>query len=88
MKQMLSYMAQHQRVWATRFLICIAVLVFPLIVPSDYVSLGFVSLQYALFALGLNVIVGWTGLLDLGAAGFVAVGAYSTAILLTRFGVS
>jgi len=51
------------------------------------VSLGFVSLQYALFALGLNVIVGWTGLLDLGAAGFVAIGAYSTAILLTQFGL-
>lgn len=67
----------------------LAVLVaFPLIAPGDAISLGFVALQYALFALGLNIVVGWTGLLDLGAAGFVAIGAYTTAILTTRFGWS
>jgi ABC-type branched-subunit amino acid transport system permease subunit/ABC-type branched-subunit amino acid transport system ATPase component len=61
---------------------------FPLIVPQEIVSLGFVALQYALFALGLNIVLGWTGLLDLGAAGFVAVGAYATAIVMTQFGWS
>jgi branched-chain amino acid transport system permease protein len=36
---------------------------------------------FVLVALGLNVVVGWAGLLDLGYVGFYAVGAYTTAIL-------
>jgi branched-chain amino acid transport system permease protein len=36
---------------------------------------------FVLAALGLNVVVGWCGLLDLGYVGFYAVGAYTTAIL-------
>ena len=36
---------------------------------------------YAMLALGLNVVVGYAGLLDLGYAGFWAVGAYTTAIV-------
>lgn len=35
---------------------------------------------YMLLAMGLNVVVGFSGLLDLGYAGFWAVGAYTTAI--------
>jgi branched-chain amino acid transport system permease protein len=36
---------------------------------------------YLLMALGLNIVVGYAGLLDLGYVAFFAVGAYSTAIL-------
>jgi branched-chain amino acid transport system permease protein len=36
---------------------------------------------YVLLALGLNVVVGFAGLLDLGYAAFFAIGAYSTASL-------
>ena len=36
---------------------------------------------YALLAIGLNVVTGFSGLLDIGYAGFWAVGAYTTAIL-------
>ena len=36
---------------------------------------------YVLAALGLNVVVGWAGLLDLGYIAFFAIGAYTTAIL-------
>lgn len=38
-------------------------------------------LSYTLMALGLNVLVGYTGLVSLGQAGFVAIGAYATVIL-------
>lgn len=40
----------------------------------------------AIFALGLNVVVGWTGLLDLGYASFVAIGAIvvSLGLVLTE----
>ncbi len=41
---------------------------------------------YALMALGLNVIWGMAGLINLGVAGFFAVGAYTSALLTTEFG--
>jgi branched-chain amino acid transport system permease protein len=44
------------------------------------------ALLYTILALGLNVVVGYAGLLDLGYAAFFAVGAYSVGILTTGFG--
>ncbi|MBF0528059.1 MAG: branched-chain amino acid ABC transporter permease [Deltaproteobacteria bacterium] len=41
---------------------------------------------YVVLALGLNIVVGYAGLLDLGYAAFFAVGAYTTGILCTRYG--
>jgi ABC-type branched-subunit amino acid transport system ATPase component/ABC-type branched-subunit amino acid transport system permease subunit len=49
---------------------------------SDYWSAVIVMAGiYMLLAMGLNVVVGYSGLLDLGYAGFWAVGAYTTAIV-------
>jgi len=45
------------------------------------------ALLYVVLALGLNVVVGYAGLLDLGYAAFFAVGAYSVGILTHTFGV-
>ena len=49
------------------------------------------ALSYALICLGLNIQWGQTGLFNVGVAGFVAVGAYASALLTTpatagRFG--
>ena len=41
---------------------------------------------YALMALGLNVIWGLAGMVNLGLAGFFAVGAYTSALLTVRLG--
>jgi len=41
---------------------------------------------YMLLALGLNIVVGAAGLLDLGYVAFYAVGAYTTAVLTTTHG--
>jgi branched-chain amino acid transport system permease protein len=41
---------------------------------------------YAILALGLNIVVGYAGLLDLGYAAFFAVGAYSVGILTVELG--
>ena len=38
-------------------------------------------------AIGLNILVGYCGQLSIGHAGFIAVGAYTTAILTNRFEV-
>jgi len=43
---------------------------------------------YIILALGLNIVVGMAGLLDLGYISFYAIGAYSYALLSTRAGVS
>ena len=47
---------------------------------------GFVVMAgiYSVFALGLNVHWGFTGLFNIGIAGFFAVGAYTSAILTTQ----
>lgn len=41
---------------------------------------------YALLAMGLNVVVGFAGLLNLGYAAFFAIGAYTYALLNSNFG--
>jgi branched-chain amino acid transport system permease protein len=44
------------------------------------------ALLYVVLALGLNVVVGYAGLLDLGYAAFFAVGAYTVGILTRNYG--
>ena len=52
---------------------------------SDFTALlAMIIVPYVLVALGLNVVVGMAGLLDLGYVGFYAVGAYSLAILTSQ----
>jgi branched-chain amino acid transport system permease protein len=40
---------------------------------------------YAMLGLGLNIVVGYAGLLDLGYAAFFAIGAYVTAYMMTTY---
>jgi branched-chain amino acid transport system permease protein len=67
------------------FVICaLALLALPLV--AQYFGQGWVrimalSLLYVLLALGLNIVVGYAGLLDLGYVAFYAVGAYMYALL-------
>ncbi|MBI1953949.1 MAG: branched-chain amino acid ABC transporter permease [Candidatus Omnitrophica bacterium] len=59
----------------------------PLVDPNPYrVEIFATAALYALLALGLNVIVGFTGLLHLGFAAFFAIGAYAYALLNLRSG--
>ena len=44
------------------------------------------SFFYIVLCLGLNIVVGYAGLLDLGYAAFFAVGAYTTGILTSQYG--
>jgi len=48
---------------------------------TDWATTLFTVSYYVLLALGLNVVVGQAGLLDLGYVGFFAVGAYTVAVL-------
>jgi branched-chain amino acid transport system permease protein len=47
---------------------------------SDWSSVLFLCAIYVLIAVGLNVVIGLAGLLDLGYVGFYAIGAYSVAL--------
>jgi branched-chain amino acid transport system permease protein len=47
---------------------------------SDFASVLFACALYALVALGLNIVIGYAGLLDLGYIGFFAVGAYAVGV--------
>ena len=54
---------------------------------SSYIDvLVFPVGMFVLMALGLNIVVGKSGLLDLGYVAFFAIGAYSQAILSTLYG--
>ena len=61
----------------------------PLVTSNGYViRVGFDTLLYMLLALGLNVVVGYAGLLDLGYVAFYGFGAYIYAMLASpKFGV-
>jgi branched-chain amino acid transport system permease protein len=60
--------------------------VFPLVVESDYLlQVGIDTLIYVLLALGLNVAVGWVGLLDLGFVAFFGLGAYLYAAVASEY---
>jgi branched-chain amino acid transport system permease protein len=61
----------------------------PFLSSSDYVvRVAVNTVFFALLALGLNVVVGWAGLLDLGFIAFYGFGAYSYAILSSeQFGL-
>lgn len=54
---------------------------YPFLVQQAGVRIGITALLLALLAIGLNVVVGWAGLLDLGYVAFYGFGAYFYAIV-------
>jgi branched-chain amino acid transport system permease protein len=58
-----------------------AALVWPFFGSRGAVDIGILILIYVMLGLGLNIVVGLAGLLDLGYVGFYAVGAYTYALL-------
>jgi branched-chain amino acid transport system permease protein len=79
--------ATPRRFLAALMAIGIATLVFPLISSSYQVSIMTTALMYVMLGLGLNIVVGLAGLLDLGYVAFYAVGAYGYALLNHHFGL-
>ena len=68
------------------FLAALALMALPLVMQAGGLGAGWVrilalALLYVLLALGLNIVVGYAGLLDLGFVAFYAVGAYMYALL-------
>src|SRR4051812_13494165 len=78
--------------WAGVALAAAALAVLPIVLASAFgqawVRVVNLALLYVMLALGLNIVVGFAGLLDLGYIAFYAVGAYLYALLSSpHFGV-
>lgn len=61
--------------------------IFPLVVSDYRVNVMTNAMIYVVLGLGLNIVVGLAGLLDLGYVAFYAVGAYTYALLNYHYGV-
>lgn len=62
-------------------------LAFPFLFSTYQTNIMITALMYVVLGLGLNIVVGLAGLLDLGYVAFYAVGAYSYALLNLHFGI-
>ena len=74
--------------YAAPVALLVIVSTFPLFFGSYTLNVLLNAMFYMLLALGLNIIVGYCGLCDLGYAAKFAIGAYTTGILIKTFGWS
>ncbi|MCM1948835.1 MULTISPECIES: branched-chain amino acid ABC transporter permease [Streptomyces] len=80
LKQVTQLTAKHQNLTIAGAFIAAAL--FPFTQTDDqYATLGVYILIFATVALGLNIVVGLAGLLDLGYVAFLGVGAYAAALV-------
>lgn len=83
--------AARWRAWLGVALIGAALAVLPFVIGmagQGWVRILNYALLYVMLSLGLNIVVGFAGLLDLGYIAFYAVGAYTWALLASpHFGV-
>jgi branched-chain amino acid transport system ATP-binding protein/branched-chain amino acid transport system permease protein len=62
----------------------LAAIALPVFGSSYLIDVGTLVLVYVMLGLGLNIVVGFAGLLDLGYAAFFAIGAYTTAYFMVN----
>ncbi|MNG79186.1 leucine/isoleucine/valine transporter permease subunit [compost metagenome] len=67
--------------------IIVAAIAWPFLVSRGTVDIATLTLIYVMLGLGLNVVVGLSGLLVLGYGGFYAIGAYTYALLNHYYGL-
>jgi branched-chain amino acid transport system permease protein len=73
---------------AVRSALLILTVILPFLVRDYFLDVAILIGIYVILALGLNVVVGFTGLLNLGFVAFYAIGAYTYALLNTKYGIS
>ena len=77
-------MKASPRIWIGVILVAAALLALPFALAyagTAWVRIANFAVLYVMLALGLNIVVGFAGLLDLGYIAFYAVGAYAYALL-------
>lgn len=83
-----AWIASQPVRYLVMFALLIALLAIPPALSNYHITLLTSICVYAMLGLGLNIVVGYAGLLDLGYAAFFAIGAYVTAYLMTTHNVS
>ena len=79
---------EERRVYVPALVVVsIAAAGFPFVFSMYQTNIMITALLYVILGLGLNIVVGLAGLLDLGYVAFYAVGAYSYALLNYHFGL-
>jgi branched-chain amino acid transport system permease protein len=68
--------------WSATLMLLLASI--PLFTPNYYIYLLNIIMVHVILAVGLNILVGSTGQISLGHAGFFAIGAYGTALLMAK----
>lgn len=87
-KSLMQRLMQDRRVSITSLsLVAVFVAAFPFVFSMYQTNIMTTALIYVMLGLGLNIVVGLAGLLDLGYVAFYAVGAYSYALLNHHFGL-
>ena len=84
MKNLFDARNDRRLLWAGLALVAVVLLVLPFVLASYgtfWVRVTNSAILYVFLALGLNIVVGFAGLLDLGYIAFYAVGAYVYALL-------
>ncbi len=74
----------HKQVLVGRYACLLALFMLPFFVRDYFLDVAILVGIYIILALGLNVVVGFAGLLNLGFVAFYALGAYTYALLNTR----
>lgn len=69
------------KVWFVVLVVGLATL--PFVVPGYTLSTINLLATYVIVSLGMNILVGYTGQISLGHAGFLAIGAYATVLSMT-----
>ncbi len=80
----LQALPSPRRQQATLVTLAFILIIFPFVdqvAQTSWVATAIEILIYVILALGLNITVGYAGLLDLGYAAFFAIGAYTTGLL-------
>jgi len=81
-------MANPKVFWPTLVAVVAFAIAFPKLFSMYQVNVMTSALIYVVLGLGLNIVVGLAGLLDLGFVAFYAVGAYSYALMNMYWGIS
>ena len=81
-----SLMDNKKIKWSVIAFVFLIAVSLPLFTNDRWLNVIWSAFFYMLLAMGLNVIVGYAGLCDLGFAAKIAIGAYTTGILMKSFG--
>jgi branched-chain amino acid transport system permease protein len=77
-----------KRAWIAGLMVLAVMLIFPFLVPNYPRALLTEIYIFAIFAMSLDLLLGFTGLMSLGHAAFFGCGAYAVAILSALFGLN